>query len=149
MLWLLPEDRSWPPEIDVVEAMAWGPHSRQIHAGVIVPKSDAAVPSPRWIDIGVAPAEGFHEYGLDWDQDRIVFLFDGKIIREQPTPPSLRSRSMYLLVTLAIGGKWPYNELGIRPIDGTSPERLEAGAAAIEPDYPAEMIIRSVRIWQP
>jgi hypothetical protein len=71
------------------------------------------------------------------------------VIRSQATPPSLRSRSMYVLVTLAVGGKWPYNELGIRPIDGTSAERLAAGAAAIEADYPAEMVIRSLRVWQP
>ncbi|RTL61891.1 MAG: glycoside hydrolase family 16 protein [Hyphomicrobiales bacterium] len=145
-LWLLPQDHQWPPEIDVFEAMPWANHKGQIHIGVIGAPTDGQLPALEWRDVKASPAEGLHEYGLDWSADRMDFLFDGEVIRSQPTPPSLRNRPMYLLVTLAVGGKWPYNELGIQPIDGTSPERLETGATRIEPDYPAEMLIRSIRV---
>ena len=147
-LWLLPENNDWPPEIDIVEAMPWAAHGRQLHAGIIGLASDGALPAPGWLNLPSRPADGFHEYGLVWDRDWVSFLYDGKVIRKQPTPRSLQSRKMYVIMNLAVGGKWPYNELGIAPIDGTSAERLTAGATAIERDYPAEMIIRSIRIWQ-
>ena len=147
-LWLLPDDHLWPPEIDVFEAMAWGNRERQLHVGAIGVDSDGKIRKPDWVDIDLSPSKGFHEYGLDWNDDEISFLFDGRIIRNQPTPKSLRSRRMYVLITFAVGGKWAFNELGVSPIDGITAERLEAGASTIEADYPAEMIIRSVKISQ-
>lgn len=147
-LWLLPKDRRWPPEIDVFEAMVWGSRKRQLHVGIIGTESDGNFQKAGWTDIDPNPSNGFHEYGLDWDRDNMSFLFDGRVLRAHPTPPSLQDREMYVLVTLTIGGKWPYNELGIEPIDGTTPERLEAGASTIEPDYPSEMIIRSLKAYR-
>ncbi len=53
---------------------------------------------------------------------------------------------MYMLVNLAVGGKWPCNELGIRPIDSLAPERLSRCADMIETDYPADLIIKSITV---
>lgn len=148
-LWLLPQSNKWPPEIDIAEGMSWGKRSRQVHAGVIAPTSDGKTNPPKWIEVPSSPADGFHEYGLDWDETTIRLLFDGRVITEEPTPPSLKTESMYLVINLAVGGKWPYNELGIEPTDSVDEKRLENGAATIERDYPADMIIRSVRITAP
>lgn len=148
-IWLLPEDRKWPPEIDVAQAMPWGEHTRQLHVGAVPTPEDGVAGSHQWYDIPADPSDGFHEYGLDWDKDTLRFLFDGAVVKEQPTPPSLQNRKMYLLITFAVGGKWVYNELGIEPMDGGDADRLEVGAAAIESDYPAELVIRSIKITQP
>jgi hypothetical protein len=72
-------------------------------------------------------------------------LLDGKVLWQQPTPSALQ-QNMYLIINFAVGGKWPYNELNVQPIDSVSPERLSAGSELIQGDYPADMIIRSVKV---
>lgn len=145
-MWLLPAIPKWPPEIDVFEAMAWGPHKQQLHSGLIVPRGEEGNYGD-WFDIDANPSEGFHEYGLDWNKDTITATFDGKPLWQKPTPASMH-QEMYLIVNFAVGGKWVYNELGIKPIDDRSPERLNRGSDLIEADYPAEMIIKSIIVEQ-
>lgn len=144
--WLLSARNQWPPEIDVFEAMAWGKHAEELHSGLIVPRGQQGNFGD-WFDVGVDLSEDFHEYSLNWTEDTITMSFDGKKLWTRPTPDGLKE-DMYLLINLAVGGKWVFNELGVRPIDGRSVERLEKGASLIEPDYPAEMIIRSVSVVQ-
>jgi hypothetical protein len=143
-LWLLPESHQWPPEIDIVEAMPWGKHQEQIHYGVLVPKG-AEGHFGQWMNIDIDPSTGFHEYGLDWTPETMTGLLDGRMLWQHPTPSSLQ-QNMYLIVNLAVGGKWPFNELNVQPIDGVSPERLSAGSDLIQGDYPADMIIKSVKV---
>jgi beta-glucanase (GH16 family) len=143
-LWLLPESHQWPPEIDIFEAMPWGKHQRQIHYGVMVPKG-ATGHFSQWLDLDIDPSAGVHEYGLDWTPETMTGLLDGKMLWQQPTPSSLQ-QNMYLIINLAVGGKWPYNELNVQPIDSVSPDRLSAGSDLIQGDYPADMIIRSVKV---
>jgi hypothetical protein len=143
-LWLLPESHQWPPEIDIFESMPWGKHQQQLHFGVVVPKG-APAGLGKWTDLGVDPSAGFHEYGLDWTPETLTGLFDGKVLWQQPTPSFLQ-QNMYLIINFAVGGKWPFNELNVQPIDSISPDRLSAGADLIQADYPAEMIIRSVKV---
>lgn len=145
--WLLPADNSWPPEIDMMEAMPWGKHPRQIHSGLIAVKGEKGNFGV-WSDVKVDIAQGFHEYGLDWSADIITVLFDGKLLWRKPTPASMK-QDMVLIINLAIGGRWVFNELGVRPVDGMSPARLKQGVKQIEKDYPAEMIVKSVRIVSP
>jgi len=143
-LWLLPESHQWPPEIDIFEAMPWGKHQEQIHFGVLLPKG-AAGHFSQWIGLDVDPSADVHEYGLDWTPETMTGLLDGKKLWQQPTPASLQ-QNMYLIINLAVGGKWPYNELNVQPIDGAAPDRLSAGSDLIQGDYPADMIIRSVKV---
>jgi hypothetical protein len=143
-LWLLPESHRWPPEIDIFEAMPWAKHQQQIHFGLLLPKGDTGQ-FGKWMDLGVDPSAGFHEYGLNWTPETLTGSFDGKILWQQPTPSSLQ-QSMYLIVNFAVGGTWPFNELNVQPIDSVSPDRLSAGADLIETDYPADMIIKSVKV---
>jgi hypothetical protein len=143
-LWLLPESHQWPPEIDIFEAMPWGKHRTQIHYGVLVPKGGTGHFS-QWMDLDIDPSGGVHEYGLDWKQDTMTGLLDGKVLWQQPTPSTLQ-QNMYLIVNLAVGGKWPFNELNVLPVDSVSPDRLSAGSDLIQGDYPADMIIRSVKV---
>lgn len=142
--WLLAESHTWPPEIDIFEAMPWAKHSQQIHTGVIVPKG-ATGNFGKWADIGFDPSKDFHEYGLNWTATTLTGLLDGKVLWEQPTPASMQ-QNMYVLINLAVGGKWPFNELGVLPIDGTTTERLTAGSDLIQAGFPAEMIVKSFKV---
>jgi hypothetical protein len=142
--WLLPEKRMWPPEIDVFEGMAWGPHKKKIHSGFLVPKDEKGTYSD-WFDLPFNPSEDFHAYTLDWTEEKMSVSVDGETLWEKPTPPSMK-QPMYMLVNLAVGGRWPYNELDIKPIDGMGQERLLKGSSTIIQDYPAEFIIKSVTV---
>ncbi len=145
-IWLLAAAHHWPPELDPLEAMAWGPHATQVHLGMGPAKDDkSAAGYGAWQDVGVDLSKDFHEYGVDWTADTITFLFDGKPLVSRPTPQSLRE-DMYIIINLAVGGKWPYNELGVKPIDDKSAARLGAGSDLIQSDYPAEMIVKSVSV---
>ena len=143
-LWLLPESHQWPPEIDIFEAMPWGKHHQQIHFGVLLPKGEPGHFS-QWIDLDIDPSAAVHEYGLDWTPETMTGQLDGKVLWQQPTPSALQ-QNMYLIINLAVGGKWPFNELNVQPIDSVSPDRLSAGSDTIQGDYPADMIIRSVNV---
>ena len=143
-LWLLPQSHQWPPEIDIFEAMPWGKHQQQMHVGLLFPKG-ASGHFTKLVDLGVDPSAGFHEYGLNWTPDTLAGLFDGKVLWEQPTPASMQ-QNMYVIINLAVGGKWPFNELNVQPIDGVTPERLSAGADLIQADYSTEMIVKSLRV---
>jgi hypothetical protein len=142
--WLLPESHQWPPEIDIFEAMPWGKHQKQMHLGVMVPKGTGGG-FGKWLDLDTDLSGDFHEFGLDWTADTLTGLLDGRVLWQQPTPPSLQ-QNMYLIINLAVGGKWPFNELGVKPVDSMAPERLSVGADLIQADYPAEMIVKSVKV---
>jgi hypothetical protein len=143
-LWLLPESHQWPPELDIFECMPWGRHQQQLHYGSIVPKG-ADAHFGQWMDLGFDPSAGFHDYGLDWTPETLTGLIDGKSVWQQPTPSSLK-QNMYLIINFAVGGKWPFNELNVGSTDSTAPERLSAGSDLIQGDYPADMIVKSVKV---
>lgn len=143
--WLLPESHQWPPEIDIFESMPWGKHKQQLHYGALVPKGTQGGGFGGWKDIGTDPSTGFHEYELAWTPETLTASFDGSVYWQQPTPPSLH-QDMYLIINFAVGGKWPFNELNVQPIDSMSPDRLAAGSDLIQSDYPAEMVVKNVRV---
>lgn len=143
-LWLLPESHQWPPEIDIFEGMPWGQHSEQIHTALLTPKGEPGGHF-EWTELHTDPSKDFHEYGIDWTADTITMLFDGKPMWQEHTPPSMH-QAMYLIVNFAVGGKWPFNELHVLPVDSMNPDRLAAGADLIQSDYPAEMIVKSITV---
>jgi hypothetical protein len=142
--WMLPASFEWPPEIDIFEGMAWGKHTKEFHAGII-PKKTEGKPEGAWYNVGADLSEDFHEYGLDWTPETINGLFDGKGIWSKKTPASMKQR-MYLIINLAVGGKWPFNELGVKPINGREPQRLLRGTTEIQCDYPDDLVIKSVTV---
>lgn len=100
--WLLAEDRSWPPEIDVLEVVGQQP--------------DQMVQTTHWKDPAtglhqvsgcrtplITASTGYHQYGVMWDARRITYYIDRVPVTEIATPPGLDKR-MYMLLNLAVGG---------------------------------------------
>jgi beta-glucanase (GH16 family) len=54
-------------------------------------------------DVSVASTEGFHTYGLLWDEDHITWYFDDVAVAQTDTPSDMHD-PMYMIVNLAVGG---------------------------------------------
>jgi beta-glucanase (GH16 family) len=97
-LWLLPQNGSWPPEIDIMEnygtpnlmeaTLHWGA-SDQVAYRDVISSSDLT--------------SGWHTYGLLWEPGSLTWYLDGQVVytfmgSEVPSQP------MYFLANLAIDG---------------------------------------------
>jgi len=119
--WLLPASGTWPPEIDILEAHGDKPtfvfhslHSKRVKSATKV--ADASNP------------QQFHRYGALWLPDRVDFYIDGNRTGTMPAPADL-DQPMYLIVNLAVGGKWP-------------------GDPTPEVRFPAMLDVDYVRAWR-
>ncbi|HEV7305580.1 family 16 glycosylhydrolase [Ensifer sp.] len=97
--WLLPADGSWPPELDVVEMR--GQDENTVITTAHSNENGSHTMSRDAVE--VADTEGFHEYGVLWTQDEIVWYFDDAEIARTDTPADMHE-PMYMLVNLAVGG---------------------------------------------
>ena len=95
--WLLPTSRKWPPEIDIMENVA------QDFATCGLITDDKRLAFFIRFHGGV---KGMHRYGVLWTPHRISWVFDGQVVGSTATPASLH-QPMYMLLNLAVGGKWP------------------------------------------
>jgi beta-glucanase (GH16 family) len=98
--WLLPEDQSYPPEVDVMEMLGGDPSTvyNSFHG-------EDGVDSGRATHTGDL-STGFHTFGFDWSPSTMTWYVDG-----QPTyvlaTPAYMDKPMYMLIDLAVGGNWP------------------------------------------
>ena len=97
--WLLGDDPSignvkkaheWPPEIDIFEFMG---HWTNKHDGTIIAQNTPADKVNDWTlryhKLGFDLSKDFHTWGVEWNEQEIAFLFDGKIWTRGKTPPSM------------------------------------------------------------
>ena len=136
-IWLLPEDGSWPPEIDIIELVGKEPN-RVHHSFHWGPLRDGLLP---W-DLNQTStdhhdaedyASTWHDFTVEWTPKGITWFVDGeethrfgKVSKQREKIPS---KPMYLILNLAIGGFWPGP-----PGDATQ--------------WPSTMEIDSVRIYR-
>jgi len=122
--WLLPSADTWPPEIDILEALGQDPTTANVslHSGT---GGNTTIPVRHLPDL----TAGFHTYGLDWRADSIAWFIDGMEVARLATPADMH-QAMYLTVNLAVGGpgSWP------------------GPTAAAKPT--AHLLIDYVRVWQ-
>jgi beta-glucanase (GH16 family) len=126
--WLLPDDKSWPPEIDVLEAFG-GPN--QYGEGGLTSLRYASHPLDekegcgQWHNVGVDLTKNFHTYGVDWEPTGITYYFDDAPIGTCKSNTAA-SKPFFILVNLAVGGpgSWP----------GT-PDNTNVWPARLEVDY--------------
>jgi beta-glucanase (GH16 family) len=117
--WMLANDGGWPPEIDVMEGRGQEPgdlvmttHWRTRPAGSVEScgmdflRPDASV--------------NFHDYGVLWQPDRIIYMIDRQPVSEIKVPVGFDD-PMYMIVNLAMGAK---NFQGVGFVDGESPNTV-------------------------
>ena len=122
--WLLPENGSWPPEIDAMEMLGNNPgtYYTSIHSGTAANEVNAGQAD----NVGDT-STGYHTYGVDWEPDYITYYFDGQQVYKVATPSDMDT-PMYMIANLAVGGAWPGNA------DATTP-------------FPANMNIDWIRAY--
>ena len=126
--WLLPADKSWPPEIDIMEVIGREPSVLYTTVHTNFPKKETA--NGRGTDTHINLSASFHEYAVDWGPDKIDWYFDGRLMYTRPTPPDLH-KTCYILTNLAVGrpGNW-----------GGEPDQSTI--------LPAMMQVAYIRVWQ-
>jgi beta-glucanase (GH16 family) len=101
--WLLPADRSWPPEIDIMEVL--GHEMDTLHTTVHTNETNRHT-SKGTSSVVPDMSSDFHNYGVDWQPDFITWYFDGRQIFKVPTPADLH-KPMYMIANITVGGSWP------------------------------------------
>jgi beta-glucanase (GH16 family) len=110
--WLVPQDRTWPPEFDIAE---WFGGIDGMFQGI----ASGSWPDVQWNGqwtYDPAPTTGWHTYALLWEPGRAVFLIDGKPTGEF-TGDYVPDKAMYVVLN---SGVWMNADRG-GPPDATTP----------------------------
>ncbi len=102
--WLLPIDRSWPPEIDIMELLGHEPtHVRMTYHW---PGPGDNPIKDETIFTGGDFTKGWHVYSVAWAPGQIDWYIDGKR-RKHVASEHVPDKPMELIINLAIGGMLP------------------------------------------
>lgn len=103
--WLLPQDGSWPPEIDIFEAI--GRDDGKVFTTSHTNSTGRHTSVSAATYVGDTSNE-FHTYGLLWTKENLVWYIDGEEVFRTKTPDDMH-KPMYMIANLAVGGYWPGN----------------------------------------
>lgn len=105
--WLLPNDRHWPPEIDIMELLGHRPNRvyMTFHWGSD-PVHHQQTP-PCSLTINTDFSSDFHIFRLDWSPKAIEGFVDDNQIFWYSTTANIPNEPFYLILNTAIGGNWP------------------------------------------
>ena len=125
--WMLPSTHEAKPEIDIMEVLGAEPDVLYAHLHFLDPQGDA---QKRFKSIATKNlSSDWHVYGVDWSAERIIWYLDGTEYWRYENAEHIPKERMYLLVNLAVGGRWP----------GSPDESTQ---------FPATFTIDYVRVWQ-
>lgn len=127
--WLYPEDRKWPPEIDIFEANGYKPRLTWPNYHWTVGGKQQA--DPTYFDAGVDLTADFHVYSLLWQPGLLVWYLDGREIKRL-AGEHVASKPMHINLNLAIA---PPGNAGMPTPDATT-------------KFPCELEIDYVRVWK-
>ncbi|MGE5537733.1 MAG: carbohydrate-binding domain-containing protein [Gemmatimonas sp.] len=109
--WMLPGDKSWPPEIDALEAFGTtnpngdGGGNLAYHGQI---STNRNLDGGSWAAVNGDIHTEYHTYGVDWEPDVIRWYIDGQLLGENQkgtvATPATTDVPMYMLATLAVGG---------------------------------------------
>ena len=113
-IWTCGRDFPWPRcgEIDVMETVGFEPGTVFATTHWADPATGGHASHGGRIG-GVSPSDGFHLYGIEWDENAIIYTFDGRPYNVQPVADLTDAAGFnpfrqphYLRLNLAIGGDW-------------------------------------------
>lgn len=103
---LIPEERPWYTEIDIMEFLGHEPNIlyETLHYCSFdgIRRSGSGI----WSDT-IDYTKDFHIYALEWEPDSIRWYIDGHLIYS--TSNGIPHKPHYLILNTAIGGDWPGN----------------------------------------
>jgi beta-glucanase (GH16 family) len=102
--WMLANDGGWPPEIDVLEGRGERPGNLAMTTHWRLP-STGRIESCGFDFLRPDAADDFHDYGVLWLKDRIVYFIDRKPVSDIKVPVGFDD-PMYMIVNLAMGAKY-------------------------------------------
>jgi len=91
--WLMPQDGSWPPELDVMENLGQDPNTvyGTIH--------DTNSPQQQVVSTVAGGVQVPHTYAVDWEASTTTFYTDGKATQSFATPDSMK-KPMYMILSV-------------------------------------------------
>jgi beta-glucanase (GH16 family) len=103
---LIPEERPWYSEIDIMEFLG---HEPDILYGTLHYYTfDGVKKTSSGKETGVVSyPDDFHVYALEWEPDAIRWYIDGRLYHS--TVLGVPHTPHYLIINTAIGGSWPGN----------------------------------------
>lgn len=119
-IWLLPDDNSWPPEIDLLEVV--GQYQDRIFTNSHGSGREISSHSVQSI------SRDWYTVGFLWTPTIMRWTINGQVVREHPN--YINSKDLYMLMLWDIGSNWP--------------SKTDSSTK-----WPAEVLIDYVRIYQP
>jgi beta-glucanase (GH16 family) len=117
--WMLADDGGWPPEVDVLEGRGQRPGDLVMTTHWRSPAS-GLVQSCGFDFTRPDAATAFHDYGVLWTRERLIYYIDRKPVSDIQVPPGYVA-PMYMIVNLAMGSKF-FGGVGF--VDGQTPDRV-------------------------
>lgn len=102
--WLLPADKSWPPEVDIFEYLGDDEHATRIYMTTLYLKMGKKQPiGSKYTSSDFSKA--FHTYALEWEPSKLTWYIDS--IPRFSTTEGVPQIPMYIVANFAVGGIWP------------------------------------------
>lgn len=171
--WLIPEDNTWPPEIDIVEYIGF-PNGQIPTSPTTPPYVGANVATTlHWTDAaGVKQqvtdgvnygldatfkfepfSQQFHVYGVDWRPGLIEWLLDGQVIFCSEDAMAVPTKAMYLILNIGVtnGTQAAPGWAGYVPANATWPQSMDVKYVSVSqfrdllppPPPPAQVCVKT------
>ena len=103
-IWMLPDDGSWPPEIDIMELVGSEPKTitMSFHYGQW-PNHDWDTDSH--IDDTIDYSQGFHDFALEWERGALRWYVDD--VERFHVTNNVPDKPCFLIINTAVGGDMP------------------------------------------
>jgi beta-glucanase (GH16 family) len=118
--WMLANDGGWPPELDVMEGRGQRPGDLVMTTHWRIPAT-GSIQSCGFDFLRPDASTDFHDYGVLWTRDRVIYFIDRKPVSDIKVPVGFDD-PMYMIVNLAMGSKF---FKGVGFVDGESPDTIE------------------------
>lgn len=125
--WLLPANLTWPPEIDIFEALGRQPN--ELLMTYHYPTAQKPDNSAGRTLLGPVFSSNWHTYAMQWEPGSITWYIDGVKRFSYTNSSAVTSQPMYLIANLAIGGSWQ-------------------GSPTASTSFPSLYQIDYIRVWQ-
>ncbi len=101
--WLMPDDNSWPPEIDIMELLGHDP--RRMYMNNHFTHKDGGHRHTGESFRGVDFTEAFHVFAVEWEKYEIRWYVDG--VLRFSTKEYIPAVPFRVILNTAVGGDWP------------------------------------------